>query len=227
MIRRPTTRPAHRDRWMVSYLDMVTILLVFFVAAAAKTLSPGSKPQPAALPVAAPSVASVAPAAAPPPSHPQPPRPQPPRDAIREKLEQAGIEVHREPRGLVASLPQAVLFATGDDRVAKEALPMIGLIAAVLRDVPNQVIVVGHADATPIHTARFKNNWELSVARGMRVLELLVQGYRIDEKRMSVSGDGSNRPAGPNDTPEGRAVNRRVELVILDPPLTNPATTAD
>jgi chemotaxis protein MotB len=217
MIRRPTTRPAHRDRWMVSYLDVVTILLVFFVAAAAKTLAPGSKTQPPA-----PPVASVAPAAAPQPSH-----PQPPRDEIREKLEQAGIEVHREARGLVASLPQAVLFATGDDRVAKEALPMIGLIAVVLRDIPNQVIVVGHADATPIHTARFKNNWELSVARGMRVLELLVQGYRIDEKRMSVSGDGSNRPAGSNDTPQGRAVNRRVELVILDEPLTNPPPTAD
>jgi chemotaxis protein MotB len=202
---------------MVSYLDVVTILLVFFVAAAAKTLAPSPKAQPPA-----PPVASVAPAAAPQPSH-----PQPPRDELREKLEQAGIEVHREPRGLVASLPQAVLFAAGDDRIAKEALPMIALIAGVLQDVPNRVIVVGHADATPIHTARFKNNWELSVARGMRVLELLVQGYRIDEKRMSLSGDGSNRPAGSNDTPEGRAVNRRVELVILDEPLTNPAPTAD
>jgi flagellar motor protein MotB len=195
---------------------VVTILLVFFVAAAAKTLAPSSKTQPAA-----PPVAPIALAAAP-----EPPRVAA-RDELRERLEQAGIEVHREARGLVASLPQAVLFATGDDRVAKEALPMIGLIAAVLRDVPNQVIVVGHADATPIHTARFKNNWELSVARGMRVLELLVQSYRIDEKRMSVSGDGSNRPAGSNETPEGRAVNRRVELVILNQPLTNPPPTAD
>jgi chemotaxis protein MotB len=207
MICRPPTRVALRDRWMVSYLDVVTILLVFFVAAAAKTLAPSPKAPPPA-----PPVASIIPAAA----------PQPPRDEIREKLEQAGIEVHRESRGLVASLPQAVLFATGDDRVAKEALPMIGLIAVVLRDVPNRVIVAGHADATPIHTARFKNNWELSVARGMRVLELLVQGYRLDEKRMSVSGDGSNRPAGSNDTPQGRAVNRRVELVILDEPPANP-----
>ena len=217
MIRRPSTRVPHRDRWMVSYLDVVTILLVFFVAAAAKTLAPSPKAPPPA-----PPVAPIAPAAVP-----QPPRPQAPRDELREKLEQAGIEVHREPRGLVASLPQAVLFAAGDDRIAKEALPMIALIAGVLQDVPNRVIVVGHADATPIHTARFKNNWELSIARGMRVLELLVQGYRIDEKRMSLSGDGSNRPAGSNDTPEGRAVNRRVELVILDEPLTNAVKTAD
>jgi chemotaxis protein MotB len=69
----------------------------------------------------------------------------------------------------------------------------------------------------------------------MRVLELLAQEYQIDEKRLSVSGDGSNRPAGTNDTPEGRALNRRVELVILDQPaekaetrpLTNLAPTAD
>ena len=56
------------------------------------------------------------------------------------------------------------------------------------------------------------------MARGMRVLELFTREYQIEENRLSVSGDGSNRPAGPNETPEGRALNRRVEVVILDEP---------
>lgn len=219
MIPRSSPPPHHRDRWMVSYLDMVTILLVFFVAAAAKTLAPDHKPQPGP-PAPAPVTAAV-------------PRPaqllqaQPPRDQIHEKLAAAGIEVRREPRGLVASLPQAILFSPGDDRISAEALPMISRVAEVLRDAPNPVIVVGHADSVPIHNRRFRNNWELSVARGMRVLELLTHRYQIDERRLSVSGDGSTRPTDTNDTPEGRAANRRVELVILDAPLTNIAPTAD
>lgn len=212
--------PHHRDRWMVSYLDMVTILLVFFVAAAAKTLAPDHKPQPGQPPP------PPAPVAAPAPAQPLSVR-QPANDEIREKLVAAGIEVRREPRGLVASLPQAILFSPGDDRIAAEALPLISRVAGVLRDAPNSVIVVGHADSAPIHNRRFRNNWELSAARGMRVLELLTQKYQIDERRLSVSGDGSTRPADTNETAEGRAANRRVELVILDAPLTNLPPTAD
>jgi chemotaxis protein MotB len=217
--RRPDTTP-HRDRWMISYLDMVTILLVFFVAAAARTLAPGGTTR--ATPIAAPAPA----VALPPQVVPAPvAAPAPPPDPLLAKLEEAGIEVRREPRGLVASLPQSILFGPGDDRVAAAALPLIARLASILGDIPNQVIVVGHSDSAPIHSQRFQNNWQLSVARGMRVLELLAQKYQIDEKRLSVSGDGSNRPAEPNDTPEGRALNRRVELVILDAPAPPPAGT--
>lgn len=213
----------HRDRWMVSYLDMVTILLVFFIAAAAKTLAPAL---PAPTPFApAPKVQPAAPVPVTAPAPTAPPEPQP--DSLREKLADAGIEVHREPRGLVASFPQTILFAPGDDRVPAEALPVIGRVAEVLRGIPNSVLVVGHADSAPIHNRRFRNNWDLSAARAMRVLELLARQYQIDEGRLSVSGDGSTRPADTNDTPQGRAVNRRVELVILDIPLTNAAQTAD
>jgi len=201
MIRRPAHSQTHRERWMVSYLDVVTILLVFFVAAAAKThASKTSAPLPSP-PAAVPAIA-----------------PQPAHDTLLEKFSDAGIEVRRDSRGLVASISHTVLFSPGDDRISGDALPAIDRIAPVLRNIPNQIILVGHADAAPIHSARFKNNWELSVARGMRVLELLSERYKIDERRMSVSGDGSNLPAGTNDTKEGRALNRRVEVVILDEP---------
>ena len=187
---------------MVSYLDMITILLVFFVAAAAKSFAPKTQ---ATVPPA-PPVATAAPK---PPAEP---------DDILQKLEKAGVEVRREPRGLVVSLPQPILFPPGDDRITSGAVPIIGRVAEVLQTVPNRVIVVGHADSIPIHNNRFRSNWDLSVARGMRMLELLSRNYQIAEDRLSVSGDGSNHPAGTNETPEGRAVNRRVELVILDEP---------
>lgn len=195
---------------MVSYLDVVTLLLLFFVAAAAKTLAPrGNAPPP---------VATPAPVVSLPVLMNNPVNDPAPQDEIRHQLEMAGFEVRREPRGLVVSLPQAILFSPGDDHIGSGALPMLEQIAGILRSVPNHVILVGHADSVPIHNRRFKNNWELSVARGMRLLELLSSRYQLEDSRLSVSGDGSNLPKDTNDTPEGRASNRRVELVVLDEP---------
>lgn len=185
---------SHRDRWMVSYLDMVTILLIFFVAAAAKTV--GLPPvQPAQL------VPSV--------------QPRPPLADLEENLQKSGLDVHREARGLVISLPQQILFASGDDRVSESALSTVGQIADAIRSIPNRVMLVGHADSAPIHNRRFQNNWELSAARGLKLLELLTARYGIDESRLSASSDGANRPRESNETPDGRARNRRVEIVIL------------
>ncbi len=124
--------------------------------------------------------------------------------------------MHLEARGLVISLPQAILFASADDRINRSALPIISEIAAVLRDLDNKVELAGHADSVPIHTQRFKNNWELSSARGLSLLNTLTNDYGIAESRLTVSSHGSYSPKGSNDTPDGRAENRRVEILILD-----------
>jgi flagellar motor protein MotB len=186
---------AHRDRWAISYLDVVTVLLIFFVAAAARAVAPSA-------PVKSPAVEKA------------PERPRPLSD-VEQKLRNAGLDVHREARGLVISLPQAVLFAPGDDRISESARPVVDEIAAVLRPLPNRVVLVGHADSQPIHNKRFRNNWELSSARGLSLLELLSASYGVDESRLSVSSEGANRPRSPNDTADGRASNRRVEIIIL------------
>lgn len=195
---------SNRDRWTISYLDVMTILLIFFVAVAAKS-------QLAATP-------------APPPPPPKPvekvvekEKPQTNLPEIQEKLKSLNPQIDK--RGLVISLPQAILFASADDRISEDALPVVDQIAAALRDIPNHVILVGHADSIPIHTKRFKNNWELSAARGLRLLELLTDRYGIDESRLSVSSDGANRPKDSNDTPDGRANNRRVEIVVEEQPI--------
>jgi chemotaxis protein MotB len=190
-----------RDRWMISYMDVLTILLIFFVAIAAQIrLHPSQQPTvPAAkpAPVAAPTA-----------------DPRQPLIEIRKKLEQYGLDMRLEPRGLVISLPQAILFSSGEDWISPRGLPMIASIAEVLRDVPNEVTLIGHADAVPIHNRHFLNNWYLATARSLRMLELMSQRYGVPESRLSIASYGTYRPAGPNDTSDGRAHNRRVEVVI-------------
>ena len=179
---------AGRDRWMISYLDVLTILLIFFVAIAAKSL--------------------------------ETPPPQVGTETsltgIERKLEEHGLDLELQPRGLVISLSQAILFPPGEDRINPGAIPIVEQIAEVLREVPNRISLAGHADAAPIHNRRFRNNWELAAARSLRLLELLSERYGIEEARLSVASYGSLDPRTANDTPEGRAGNRRVEIVIVD-----------
>ena len=184
----------NRDRWMVSYMDILTILLIFFVAAAAQT----TKPHPVEKPVE--KIPDAAPRLV---------------EPLR-KLASLKLDLKMEPRGLVISLPQTVLFGSGDDAISPQARPMVEEIAAVLREIPNKVTLIGHADAVPIHNRRFKNNWELAGARSLRLLELLAEDGGIDESRLSVASDSSFDPKDTNDTADGRAKNRRVEIVILD-----------
>jgi chemotaxis protein MotB len=188
-----------RDRWMVSYLDVLTILLILFVAIAAQALQtpPPKPPEP---------VAKVA------------PPPVSPMAAIQKEFEQTNLDVHMDPRGVVISLPQALLFPPGEDHINADAMETVGIIGDVLRKIPNNVSLIGHSDAIPIHNRRFSSNWELASARGLRLLELLSSRYGIDESRLSVQSYGSFAPKSTDDTPDGRASNRRVEIVILEKP---------
>jgi chemotaxis protein MotB len=208
---------AERDRWMISYMDVLTILLIFFVAIAAQSLDHPAKPAPSPIAQLAPAVET--PAAPPKIAHSDPAPPSSPDSnqallRAQQQLEKNGLDMRLEPRGLVISLPQAILFSSGEDRVSRQALPILARIAEVLRDLPNPVSLVGHADAVPIHNRHFQNNWDLSTARSLKILKLLSHSYGISESRLSVASYGPYRPSGPNDTSSGRAQNRRVEIVI-------------
>jgi chemotaxis protein MotB len=197
-----------RDRWMVSYLDVLTIMLILFVAIAAQALQSVAKTPPDTPPNKPPApVVAAAPLI---------PAPSAALAAIEQELEQNHLDVRLDARGVVVSLPQALLFAPGDDRINANALATVNVIGEVLGRIPNNVRLGGHADAVPIHNRRFSNNWELAAARGLRLLELLSSKYGIAESRLSVESYGSYDPKSTNDTPDGRASNRRVEIVILD-----------
>ena len=196
--RSPAPASRQRDRWTTSYADFVTILLVLFVALAAQGLQSAGSPPP---PLVAPKPALQKPPAI--------------LTALA-PLEKKGVKLKVEARGIVISLDQKILFDSGDDRVSDEALPVVSEIADVLRGIPNRVNLIGHADSRPVHSNRFRDNWELSVARSLRLRELLCQEFGIDESRLSVASFGATEPVAPEDTEEGRATNRRVEIVIVD-----------
>lgn len=220
-----------RERWLISYTDLITILLILFAAVAAQGLHSGENSAPHPVPAQKTPAAHPAPAIA---AVPQPPSPPPqqaskqaPQDpaliqadaklrVLGDKLRALGLDSRLEKRGLVISLPQAVLFPSGEDRIMPAAFPMVSEIADVLASVPNKIALVGHADSVPIHNQRFQNNWELSAARSVKLLELLTTHYGIAESRFSVQSDGTNDPRDTNETPAGRAENRRVDILLLD-----------
>jgi len=129
------------------------------------------------------------------------------------KANKIGLKL--EGRGLVISLREATFFASGDDAVASGSETILAKIAAEIQGFGNPVRLEGHTDSKPIHNSRFRSNWELSVARSIAMLELLRQKFGIAPERLSVAGYAENAPVDSNDTEEGRARNRRVDLVIL------------
>jgi len=134
---------------------------------------------------------------------------------LHQELKTGKLEVKLVGRGLVISMREATFFASGDDAVAPVSYPILAKIAEVIRDMPQPLRLEGHTDSIPIHNSRFRSNWELSAARAIAMMELLCQRYQVASERMAVAGYAENAPADRNDTEEGRAHNRRVDLVVL------------
>lgn len=126
------------------------------------------------------------------------------------------IQINLEPRGLVISLREGAFFAPGHDAIAKDGYGTIGKLAAVMKPMTNPVRLEGHTDSNPISNSRFRNNWELSAARSIAVLELLRDQFQVPQGRMAVIGYADNIAIDSNTTEEGRARNRRVDITILN-----------
>jgi chemotaxis protein MotB len=124
------------------------------------------------------------------------------------------LEIDR--RGLVVSVKENGSFRTGSADLSDATRALIAQIAAPLKDVPNFVRVEGHTDDVPIHTARYGSNWELSTARATNVVAFLVQAHGMSSDRLSAAGYAEFHPRVPNGTDASRALNRRVDIVILN-----------
>jgi len=117
--------------------------------------------------------------------------------------------------GLVISLREAGFFSSGSATPRPDTLPTLRIIAASLANTPYDLRVEGHTDNVPIHTAGFSSNWELSTARATDIARLLIDQNLIPPQRISAAGYAQFHPVASNDTAEGRAQNRRVDLVVL------------
>jgi chemotaxis protein MotB len=135
---------------------------------------------------------------------------------LKPEIEKGQLKITLEPRGLVISLREAAFFASGDDAVYPGTYASIEKIARAIAALPSQVRLEGHTDSLPIHNSRFRSNWELSAGRSIAMLELLVSRFDIPPRRLAVAGYADTVPLESNDTEEGRAHNRRVDVVILN-----------
>jgi chemotaxis protein MotB len=137
------------------------------------------------------------------------------RMVLRAEQRAGAVKIRHDERGVVVHLTDKAMFDQGSADLKPSSRAILDKVAMLLRAVPNAVRIEGHTDNTPIQTARFPSNWELSVARATQVLRYLEKECKIDPTRLSCSGYGEWRPLRPNTTPENRALNRRVDIVIL------------
>lgn len=217
------------ERWLVSYADFITLLFAFFVVLFATGESDKSKKVELAAsiesafsemglfeahtklpPIAeAPGATGAGGYAA-------------PEALIRQRIEQAArseidtgvIGIHDSPNGLVISLQEAGFFDSGSAGIRPSTLPVLNRIATALPEAALRV--EGHTDDVPIHTTQFASNWELSSSRASSIARLLLLHANLHADQMSVAGYAEYHPAASNVTAEGRARNRRVDIVLLN-----------
>jgi chemotaxis protein MotB len=136
--------------------------------------------------------------------------------ALQEEIEAGEIKVSMQHRGLVISFAQAALFQPGEDVISGKAYAGLEKVADAIQKINNPVRLEGHTDSRPIKNSQFYNNWELSSARSIAVLQILTDRFDVPHERLSVAGYADTAPLASNDTEEGRARNRRVDIVILN-----------
>ncbi len=135
---------------------------------------------------------------------------------LKNEISSGKMHISLEARGLVVSLRQATFFPSGEDTIDPATYSSLQKVATAICQLPNPVRLEGHTDANPIHTARFRSNWDLSAARAIAVLDLLTSRFHVPLQRLAIAGYAETIPVAANDTEEGRARNRRVDIVILN-----------
>lgn len=113
------------------------------------------------------------------------------------------------------SMSDKLLFKSASAAIETKGLEAIKVLADVLnKNNDIDILIEGHTDNLPIRTAQYRDNWDLSVARATSIVRILVDEYKIDAKRLTASGKGEFSPRANNSTPEGRAANRRTEIIL-------------
>ena len=134
--------------------------------------------------------------------------------ALQEQIAKGEVEVETRGRQIVVRIKEKGSFRSGSAELSNSYIPLLEEVRDVLATKNGEILVQGHTDNIPIHTARFRSNWELSTSRAVSVAHALIAGGVLNPNRLQVSGFADTRPVDTNDTIEGRARNRRVEIVI-------------
>ena len=151
--------------------------------------------------------------------------------ALRKELEQAlapqisrkEVDVRREADGLVISLREVGFFDSGSAEIKPGSRQALGRIAHLLAERPYGIRIEGHTDNVPIHNSQFASNWELSTTRATELIRLLIGQYKFRPEKLSAAGYAEYHPVASNNSEEGRAQNRRLDVVILRKQTEGPA----
>ncbi len=220
-------RPPGTDRWVLPYADLVTLLLAFFVTlyAVSRVDLERLEPASAALRVAFDGAQGEASQPGGPPqlvTEPHVVAPNP-LDVVTSRMQTAitgtgldgKVELTRDDRGVVLSLPEAAAFDSGQAELTARSSDLLLQVGHELRALSHAIRIEGHTDNRPVSGSRFRSNWELSTARASAVVALFIERAGVAPARLSAAGYGEYHPRGPNTTAAERALNRRVDIVIL------------
>ena len=127
----------------------------------------------------------------------------------------ATVKVLKSDRGIVIRLNDTMLFDPGSAIIKPQAKATLDKIALSLAKFQNPVLIEGHTDSMPIRNEKFPSNWELSTARATNIIKYLTHTHKFTPDRFSAVGYGEYMPVEQNTTPQGRAKNRRVDIIVL------------
>ena len=134
---------------------------------------------------------------------------------VAQQLEKAAAFVESTETEVTVGLSSAVTFGSGDDVLSPAGDLALAKAARILTGLPNVVRIEGHTDDVPVHGGgRFQSNWQLSAARAQTVVRVFMR-EGLDPRRIQVVGYADVRPRQPNDSADGRAANRRIEIKLL------------
>lgn len=223
------------ERWLITYADMITLLLIFFIVMyslgqldlekfryLAQSLSQSMGGGGAVLISGGPSVATGKTGVRSLPTQAEQQElkqltnvQEELTNYIKENGLQAKVSVTSEERGIVLSIQEEVLFVIGSAELTPRAKEIIQKVVPVLLKVPNYIRVEGHTCDLPIHNTFYPSNWELSSARATTVVKELINNHSFPPQRLAALAYGEYRPRVSNDSETHRQMNRRVDIVIL------------
>ncbi len=134
--------------------------------------------------------------------------------AMRREIAEKQIVVIEKETSVVIRFPDTTAFSSGSSELRDEVLPTLDKLATMLSRTDGLIKIAGHTDDIPITTSQFRSNWDLSTSRAVSVVHQLLSTDGIDPSRVAAQGFADSRPLEPNDTPENRSANRRVEIVV-------------
>lgn len=146
---------------------------------------------------------------------------------LENEVASGALSVNYDKNKVVIRFSEEATFRSGQASIKPEMIPIIERVVGVLAGCTGDVLVSGYTDDRPISSSRYRSNWDLSAARAVSVVHELVMSQQVPAERVVAAGRAETNALAPNDTPENRALNRRVEIAIRDPECDDAVSTGD